>query len=630
MRSLLRPALALLATTPFLSASLEENLPAGTYGIVKIESVERTRRNLDAHPLAAVFKSEKFSEFLKPFMEKMRNDEKALKEFESFEKYRDELAKFFKGEALFAVVNTPETAEGHLPYDYVVLADTETDQEQLAEFFKKVGFHQPAPASGGGASDSSGGKSGAKPQADEDDEDETPEPIASTARRPRLVAPEVFAADDTHSGVKLHLLQVKVEDKPLTVAGWAIVEKTFIYTTAPNVLNELVDARKSGRKDNYTGRRIYKTNREAIGDADAWLLLDMPLIAGAVRELVVKSSTLPDGTVKPGSMGMDPVKSYDSLALDAISHIRVAITLKPDDTRADSSIAWTEKRGLLKMLAVPPGAEPNLAVIPSGIAASSAARFDISVALAELEKLAKGAFPMVAPMVDMQLGKMKDEQGLDLRGAILANFGDEVWSFVDRVDTTNTDPAKIQNQVYVVALKDENKLNSFIETVAGKAAEQTGNGVGALFDERELLGVKIRTVKNLPPTVARIQYAVTNGRLFLSVGESKLLDRVLAQFNEPKSGLATEPAFKDGLSKLPKGGDSVNYIDVGEYAALLGKIMEIADKQRDATGRGKFGFESAKFPTRSDFPFVVVGNSVTGENEITSRSVLVRKPDASR
>lgn len=631
MRSLLRPALAFLALTPFLGARLEENLPAGTYGIVKIESLEKTRKNLEAHPLALALKGDRFGEFLKPLLDKLHEGDAAVKVAE-FEKHRDEFVQFFKGEALFAMVNTPDTVEGHLPYDYVVLADTEADQEQLSGFFKKLGFHQPAPASGESGDDASGAaaKSGAKPQADEEDEGEDAEPMASTGRRPRLVAPEIFSVDDTHSGVKLHLLQVKVEEKPITVAGWAVVDKTFIYTTAPNVLNELVDARKSGRKDNYTEQAVYKTNREAVGDADAWVLLDMPRIAGAVRELIVKKTTLSDGSVTAGMMGMDPVKCYDSLGLDAIRHIRVALTLKPDDTHADSSIAWTEKRGLLKMIAVPPGAEPDLAVIPSGITVANASRFDIGTALAELETLAKGAFPMAAPIFDMQIGKMKDEQGLDIRGAILSNFGDELWQLVSMGDTGESGPENLQDQVFVVALKDENKLNSFVETVAGKAAEQTGNGAGTLFDERELLGVKIRSVKNLPPSTPRIQYAVTKGRLFFSVGNGKLLDRTLAQFNDPKGGLATEPAFKDGLAKLPKGASSVTYMDLGEYATGIGRAFIDGFNKTGGSNPDAPKLDADKLPKASDLPFAVVGNSVSGENEITSRSILVRKADVSR
>lgn len=630
MKNLTRVSLALLALAPFVQARLEENLPATTYGLIKIESVAKARKNLDANPLALALKGPKFSDFLKPFADKISKDADTAGKLAEFEKHRDAILGAFNGEIVLAMTKTPSPAPHHDPFDFVLLADTTLDEKGMAELLKKLDLHQPRAA--GEAKPAASSKGSPAPQA-EDDEDDA-EPVSSSGGSARPVAPELIGADEDHRGVTLHTLQVKIDDKPVTLAGWAIVEKTFIYTTAPNVLRELVDARREGLKDSFADQPVFKANRDALEDSDAWVLLNMPLIAGSLREIVAKSAVDAEGNAKPGLMGMDKLKSYDSLGLDAFRHVRVAFSFKPDDMRADSSVAWSEKRGLVKFFSdcVPADATADLSVLPSGVLAASAARYDLSKFLATIETMLRDAFPLAAPMFDVQLDKVKNQEGLDIRGAILGNLGDEVWSFSDPLPASAFEEGSAKPpqaaSVFVLSVKDENRLASFIETLAGKAAPQTGDGVKSLFEERELLGVKVRAVRNLPPTSPRIQYALTKGRLFVSMGEGKLLDRAIAQFASPKGGLAADPAFKEGLSRLPKNPSSVLYYDLGEYASLLGRVFAMSVNK---SGKGAESFvDPAKAPSAADLPFVAVGTSVVGENEMRSRTVVVRKPDAAR
>ncbi len=624
MRSLARPLLALLALSPFLQARLEQNLPASTYGIAKVESVAKTRKNLETNPVTTALKAQKFADFLKPLSDLLEAKNPGVSRAE-FEKECHELLDVFTGEVVFAIVKTPDTVPGHMPYDFILLADTTADEARSGELLKKLGVLQPVPA--GKPAPEAGKPKDAAPMGDEDDEDdEDGEPMAAKDARPRLVSPEIFSGDEVHHGVTLHTLSVKTDEKPVIISGWAVVGKTFVYATAPNVLRDLVDALAEGRKDNFTDQAVYKANREALEDSDAWALLNMPLIAGTLRETVVEKSKGPDGETKPGIMGMDTLKAYDSLGLDVLEHFRASVTLKPDDTRTDTSLAWSENRGLVRFITdcTVKDATPELSVMPSGVMAANAARFDFSKFFTRLETMLKESLPLAAPMFDMQVDRLKKDESLDLRGALLENFGDEVWSFSDPLPPASGDKAQaMAPSVFVIALKDENKFNSLIETIAGKAAPQTGDGVKSLFEERDLFGVKVRAVKNLPPTAPRIQYAITKGRIFLSLGDGKLLDRTLAQFNDPKGGLAAEPAFKEGLAKLPKGGSSVAYYDLGEYLATLAKATS-----GHRLLNSKVTLDPANAPVAADLPFVALSTGILHDKEAVSRTVIVRKPDA--
>lgn len=607
MKSLIRPALALLALTPFVQARLEENLPSGSFGVVKIENVAATRSNLENHPMAAALKNARMEDYLKPLLDKIVEKQGADKMAE-FEKNREEVTAAFPGEFVFAVVKTPTPVDGHLPYDFVVIADTTLDPDAAAALFKKLGLHQSSVAK-------KSFKPDPKPDA-EDDGDEAP-----------AAAPDTIAVDEEYHGVTLHTLGVKHDGKTVTLSGWAVVNKTIVFATAPNVLRDLVDSRKETRKDSYVDSAVYKKNVAALANTDAWVLLDMPLVAGALHDLIAAKNE------EGANPLFDVVKAYDTLALDAFTHVRISATLKADDTRTDSSIGWSEKRGLVKTLVTPmtKGAAPDIAVLPSDATVASTVRYDVGAFFKELDGLLHEALPPAMSISDMQLSKMKKE-GLDVRESLLRNFGDSVWMIADMKGDDSPAPGSppIKSDiVYVLSLKDRAKFESFVETALGKvAAEQTGDGVKSLFDEREIVGVKVRTLKQGIPGTS-MSYAVSKDLLFIAVGESSFLDRTLAQFQDPRNGLDKNADVKAALAKLPENPFSVTYIDVGRYVESYAKMLPAllaVGKQNDEFGK----LDASKAPKASDLPFFGVGVSTLGENELTSRTVYLRKSDANR
>lgn len=621
MKRLLIPAC--LALAPLLFARLEENLPAETYGLLKIENIAKTRARLDAHPVSRGPGAERFKEFIAPLIDKAKSKDPAA--YAEFERARDAALKHFDGEFVWAVVRTRDPLPHHLPFDFVVLARTEADETTLADFLKDVKLLQPTPPAG--EKTPAPETAAPKPASDDEGGEDAPVPAKSD------VKPEpapLESVEEEFSGVKLHLLVTKVGDEPpVSSGGWAVVDKTFLYASAPNVLKELVEARKTGRKDAFTDAPLWRSAKDALDDRDAWLLLNVPLVAASAREAIVKAldERKKAGEAPLGGGMFDPLKTFDAMAFDNITQLRMTVSLKPDDTRADSALLWNERKGFVNLIRYKADAAPEIGLAPADAVAADAGRVDLAATFATLETMLREALPFAAPMLDLQLDKLKNEEGLDIRTAILANLGDSVVTVTGEapagaVAAAPEKAAELLPQVWIVTLLDETKLASFIETGLGKiAAKQTGDGAKSVFEERELLGVKVREFKGGGAAVPRITYALCKNRLVIGKGDPALFDKVVAQILSPKPGLDATPAHRAAIARLPEGGCAVNHADLGRLAGFLGEQFVRMSKNAG----DEFSPDPAKAPRAGDFPFVIVGKSYASETGVESHAVLAPK-----
>lgn len=629
MKTLSLRLLATLALAPLAFAGLEENLPATTFGLIKIENITKSRARLEAHPVGKAPGAAKIREFFAPGLNKLRAEEAGA--FTEFEKIRESLGKHLTGEFVLAVVQTPNPLPGHIPIDYVTLAETDADEAAIATLLKDAKLFQPTPNTIDLPAPAAGSDK-TTPQSDDesenDEENEPMEPVAGRAK-PKIEMPKLEAVEEEFAGVKLHLLTTKVDDKPVGLGGWALVNRTFVYASAPNVLKELVEARKSGRKDAFTDTAIYKSGKDAIADRDGWMLINPPIINGAVREVLVnrRDEARKAGKPAPGGGMFDPIKTFDAMAFDNMTHIRISMSLNPDDTRIDTSIGWKEFKGIVTLLQYKADEKPETFLAPADAISVDAGRIDLSATLAVLEGMIRDAFPFAAPMLDVQLDKMKNEEGLDIRSALLANFGDSIVTITGEA-SAGASPIDAMPQVWALSIKDETKLASFIETVLGKvASQQTGDGTKSVFDEREIMGVKVRDIKTGGASVPRIAYALHKNHLLISKGDPVLLNKVIGQLVDPKSGIDTTPAHRAGLARLPEGGCGVNHADLGRLAnTVCSAISTSVNNAMTKNGNNADSpFDTSKTPESGDFPFVIVGKAYSTPTGIESHAVLVPK-----
>lgn len=541
-----------LAFTGSAGARLEKNLPRETYGLVQVRDAAGLQARAQEHPLWLDLKAAGFENYFAPFTREFNSG--TGRETKQRLAVSDFLRTKLTGEVLFAVINTPKPVKGHDPLDFVLLFETSADQkalEDLAELF-----------------DMNKSKAGRF-------EKSTFQGVTLTEFFPN-VAPKAAAggdaAGDSDAGSA-------ATDVPVSAGGWALVGKTFVAATAPNVLRDLVDAVQNGRRDNFAGTTAWKEDvAGAAGDADFITLVNCQPIEAQLREYVVKWSK---GRSESDNAMFNPVLAYRALKLDGIETFWATGKLTATGAVAKTSLTYLERAGLLSLLTSRPF---KLTELPAWIPDEASftlthAGFDLNAAYKALEALWLAASPGTKALADMQIAKLKTEEGIDLRDGLLNNFGEDVTFVQDLAfddtaaktlgDVTRpSDLAAISAQRFLIALglRDTAKFSSLVETLIGKAAGK--DGAKSIFDESDFMGVKVRKFKTGDDDV-HIGYALFDGKLFFALGKG-LLEKAIAEHKQPRAPFAKSERLKRATAALPSGAKRVTSF----YSADLGAVID--------------------------------------------------------
>ncbi|MDR2981830.1 MAG: DUF3352 domain-containing protein [Puniceicoccales bacterium] len=604
---------ATLALTPFVDARHEKNLPAETYGIVQVLDVADLQKRWDKHPLKADIEKAKLEEFFAPGIQKMEKEMSEDKKSKEAKKVLESLKKHLNGEVLFAVVKTPKTEKGHAPYDYVWFVDTSADEKTIGEMLEDCGLLQDEKGEvSETAYNISTGKSKGGDEMIEDEEEEE-----------KVLEVITKKISEKYKGVTLHSREVAVgKDDPVNLGGWALVDKTFVYASAPNVLKELIDAVQGGRKDSFADTAIWKRNRGDMGKPDSLVFLNCGLTASTLREFVVEQTK----DAPPNMFGVNYLQAYDALGLDVWDAMWISKTLESEQVSFKSAFSYSEKKGLLSLMTYKPLDTLVPAYIPAGASTFSVSRMDMSEAWANLEALLAKAAPALKPMLDMQINNLKTQQGIDLRDGLLQNFGEElvvIGEFGSNSGQSNKE-IPVGNMLYVIGLKDQAKMEALLATALGKIPSSE-----SLFDEREFMGVKIRRFKNqqaggeeMAESMANSMpyFAVHNGRFFFGQGESKILEKVVAEMKDGRNPVSKDVSVQQAMKLVPKNVVSFSYTDVASYLDYISELVSYVSKNE-----GEKIVDPSKKPSPDDIPWVMSGYSEERANEISSQGVLFRK-----
>lgn len=585
--------LATLALTPLVDARHEVALPDTTYVAAQIRDVPALRALQETHPFALDVKKAGFDQFFAPALKKFQDEiAKADKaDAAKFQKFLDALkGDLFNGEAIFAFVQTPKPEKGHDPFDFVVIVDTGADEKKLAEF------------------------------------------VADAAP---LKNSKLKKADSSSQGVTLHEFNFTADNEaPVSLGGWALVGKTFVYATAPNILRDAVDALKNnGRKDSLAHTPLWKRSNADAGKADIFLVANLPLATAELRKFVVKEAKAEEANM----LAVDYVKAYDTLALDSFEAFWISSQATPTEVIAKSSISFKDRRGLLTLDTFKPLSNLVPPFIPDDKnLVWSVTRYDLTQAWKNLDVLIGQALPTLKPMLDGQITQLKAKEGIDLRDALLENFGENIITISDfgsikelaaKEHVTTDDIAKGINRFLLIAdVRDSAKLTSLIDTAVGKIG---AGGAEAIFSEREFMGVKIRTIKETQKErVPTISYALHAGNLFFSFGAEKTLEKVIAEIKSPQGTLAKNETIQQALKRIPKGASSFAVYDVETYNNFIIDILTVSFRADPSKGDINNYLDSSKRPAPGSLPWSATGYTESRPNELYSEMVIFRKEGA--
>jgi hypothetical protein len=151
--------------------------------------------------------------------------------------------------------------------------------------------------------------------------------------------------------------------------------------------------------------------------------------------------------------------------------------------------------------------------------------------------LLTSASPTLPPLIDMQLQIAKAKTGVDLRAALLDNFGSQTVSLsvLPEAHLDNSEIADPQ-QLFVIEVKDAQALAQAIE-----AFKDLAPSLRAMIEEQMYEGQTIYTIRDSgEPDIQNgntVSYALLRSSLIVNVGELGLLHKVLTRMSEGGEGL---------------------------------------------------------------------------------------------
>ncbi|MBC8040124.1 MAG: hypothetical protein H7Y06_06255 [Opitutaceae bacterium] len=401
-------------------------------------------------------------------------------------------------------------------------------------------------------------------------------------------------ADDVPAGANAPAPDVE-DAAPPSIVAWAIVDGAWLMSNEKECLFAAINALQQGGHATGLGKseRFLRT-RQRIGDAQALVYVNLPAIYPLIKEGVAAAKAA--AGAKPNVLGIDPEAVFDALGLDALGESYVALAMSETSTRLDFGLAYTEERGLLKLIAYQPGPTSQPDWVPAKWPSVSSVKFSLPKAYAGLEEIVEAVSPMLSGMAQGQIRAFNKKLGIDLVRDFIGSFGDDLvtaYSLPPGLEPGTVPPWTEMDQLVSISLVNEPALIKSLDALkqlAGPAAAQ-------MFTEREYLGQKLYTL-NVPsgegPKQARgFSYAIANRTLLVGIGSAATVESALQGMAAPKDVYWQRADVKAALADLPADAVALQVQDLG---LMMQSLVETAVQlQQQATANGTEGGEAKTY-----------------------------------
>jgi len=486
---------ALLLATPAFARPLDELLPKKTILYVSLENVPRTKERFEGSALRALWDDESVQAFAanaldraKAWLEKTRAED-GFTPIDVYEVVSGQLA---------VALSRIEPREGGDPKPrFVVLADVTGNEERVRELAGMVER----------SLDEAG---------DFRRDEEEFRGTSLVQYRTRRAGGEEDADDST---------------------CWFLEDGLFGMAERVADLKEVLVLRSGVAEGALTENETYKRMRARLSArSDAVLFVNGLELFKAFQDA---------GTLDPRI-----VATIEALGLSSLEAFGMDAALGAADISMKGFLSMTgEKRGVMRLFAagntgaVPPG------FVPPTSPSVGTFRLDAPDLMREMRRVAAAIDPGAAGMIDMVLGNVKAATGVDVEADVLGSLGKEVVFYTPRIVPAAPGgagnpgpPALISIPRFVLAWKVTDGAR--LEGAFAKLFQQ----FGAMVEEQQFLGTKIRTLKaGLPVTPA---LAVLPDRLVVSM-EADDLKELITRYGKDLKGMADEDDFRRATRGMP-------------------------------------------------------------------------------
>lgn len=211
---------------------------------------------------------------------------------------------------------------------------------------------------------------------------------------------------------------------------------------------QLNDTLVMGPSQEWVEKSILKLKQEAVEEPEGnpVVILNVP-IGELIRKEIENGMADPETTAVLEAMGLLDIRQFT-----------MKIELKDTEIVADNTL-YVDRldKGLFTVLDTRPTPVPTDGFIPGNIATLEAGRFDLFAFWKEVQNFMTAVLPEQKPQLDLLLGMVRQQAGIDLEMDLLANMGNKFISF-----GVVEDDQYVSN--FAIELKDSRAFKRALET----------------------------------------------------------------------------------------------------------------------------------------------------------------------
>ncbi len=570
--------------------NLEEALPADSLGYFKINGLRRIVEETKEHPVVELWKDRDVQRFFRPLLEEAEEGE-ILNEFtEELDVTSEELLEYFPGQLVVALPSElpEEDGEGEEP---------PVEMLYLTEYGGSLGTLR--------------------------------DMIESSARfDSEAEGNQHRILEEKYLEARLFLEEVTEGDQVRFARGYALLDGIVVLASRIELLKETVARLSVGSsEDSLTESGSYRRFKDRVGDSDLEAYFNLEGLMKEIREQVLKE----ERNAQPSFFGVSAQKVLDILALDVLEGIFLSINLDADETTIDAGLLYSEKRGLIRLLAYREGKLTRPEFVPEDALTAGVSLFSLREFWVSLEELVFKASPMLAGLYHGALEQMNANLGVDLRSNLIDNIGDEIvaYSGIGKGRVAEKDSG-LENlsSVVAVAIRDRKGFE-----IALEALKSTFGGGAELFDEREYLDNIIYTQKarwgggDGDSDAPEFAYALTDRYLLIGIGSTTLLEEALVRLRDPGKSIWQNRDLAEAMRRLGDGGVDVRYQDFG--ALLNSLFVTLVNLQERIPNRGENNeiCDPTAIPRNLEFPYFLLSLIYSEDTGLFGKSLLLKKSE---
>ncbi|MBW8782397.1 MAG: hypothetical protein JF599_10995 [Verrucomicrobia bacterium] len=380
---------------------------------------------------------------------------------------------------------------------------------------------------------------------------------------------EIFAGATVHS----HPLKSGPEDEAKHAAvHWAMVDGVWLIGMEKERVFAAIDALKHGGVEAALGKNEHFLRaRERAGDAQVMAYLNCPAIYPALSGVIARGN---GENRRPNPFGLDMEAAFKALGLDALDAVYTAMHFDEKETRIDGGLAYTEERGLLKLLAYEAGPVARPDWIPAKWPSVSLARYRVPAAYAGLEEFLDAVSPMLAGMVQGQIRAFNRKLGVDLKRDLVGSLGNDMvsaYALPPGLEPGVTPAWDEMDQFIAISL---NNVDAFTKAVEGLKQLAAGPAGDPLFTKRDYLGQTLYVFKTRSAAPGAkpgrgFTYAVANQTLLIGIGSPATVENALQGMADNPGSFWKREDVQTALAGMPADAADLQFHDLKVIVASL-------------------------------------------------------------